>query len=360
VTEITIVIPYYQNEPGILKIALESVLAQRLPEGLKLDVIVVDDGSPSPSDLELEDSSFAGLRIRVVKRPNGGPAAARNTGLDAKSKQAEYIAFLDSDDQWAPDHLDRAITTLGADADFYFSDQSLGKPTPCATRFQCICAEHGSPEFGESGLPVSIVARDAANPVISRRGLDGSYTFSDREGLTALLRSFLPHMSSTVIRASKLGHVRFQADLRRAGEDYLYLLVLANLAREVCYSGHVGVSRGRGVGMYHSALAWDDSRSLDIVFDNYRCLLLAKDKLICSGNQSKILARRISFRRLELAARLASEFGRAKFVNPGILRAIMRTDPTFMFLFPFLVAQALVRKILRKPIVDYLRAGELP
>lgn len=359
-TEITIVIPYYQNEPGILKIALASVLAQRLPEGLKLDVIVVDDGSPSPADLELGASSFAGVRIRVVKRPNGGPAAARNTGLDARSKQAEYIAFLDSDDQWAPDHLDRAIATLGADADFYFSDQSLGESAPYATRFQCICAEHGSPEFEESGLPVSIVARDAANPVISRRGLDGSYTFRDREGLTALLRSFLPHISSTVIRASKLGHVRFQADLRRAGEDYLYLLALANLARKVCYSRHVGVSRGRGISIYHAKLAWDDSRSLDIVFDNYRCLLLAKDELICSEDQGKILARRIAFRRLELAARLASEFSRAKFVNPGILRAIVQTDPTFMFLFPVLTAQALIRKALRKPIVDYLRADELP
>jgi succinoglycan biosynthesis protein ExoW len=359
VTEITVVIPYYQTEPGILRVALESVLAQHSKENLKFDVVIVDDGSPSPPERELEAPFPAEICVRVIKRPNGGPAAARNTGLDAKSKQAEYIAFLDSDDRWAPDHLDRAIRTLGTDADFYFSDQSLGKFGPQATRFQCICAEQGSPEFGESSLPVSIVARDAANPVISRRGLDGSYVFKEREGLTALLRSFLPHISSTVIRASKLGHVRFRPDLRSAGEDYLYFLELANLAREVCYSRYQGVSRGSGISMYQSMVAWDDPRSLDIVFDNYRCLLLAKGSLVCSGDQAKILNRRISFRRLELAARLAAEFYRAKFVSPASLRAIMRTDPMLVFLFPFLNVEALVRRALGKPIADYLRAKEL-
>jgi succinoglycan biosynthesis protein ExoW len=361
VTEITVVIPYYQTKPGILRTALASVLAQNLQKGWKLDVVVVDDCSPSPAELELGNASRVDVSIRVIKRPNGGPAAARNTGLDAGCRRAEYIAFLDSDDRWAPDHLNRAITTLGADGDFYFSDQRLGNLSAYLTRFQELCAEYESPEFERSGLPVSIVARDAANPAIYCSGPDGSYTFANREeGLTALLRCFLPHMSSSVIRASKLGHLRFRSDLRSAGEDYLYFLMLANSARKMCYSRHVGVARGRGISMYHNAVAWDDPHSLDIAIDNSRSLLLAKANLSCSGVQGRILNQRISFRRLELTARAISEFKKGRLFSAKSLWRIVWTDPALPALFPLLCFQALVRRIRRKPITDYLRVRELP
>jgi succinoglycan biosynthesis protein ExoW len=360
VPQISVIIPYYQRESGILRLALASALAQRLQTSWELDLIIVDDCSPSPVELELPDNLPSHVSIRVIARPNGGPAAARNTGLDAVSQHSQFIAFLDSDDQWAFDHLDRAVATLGTDADFYFSDQKLGELNARATHFRLVCAEHGCPEFECSGLPTNLVARDPANPAIFRDGPSGSYAFSNNGGLTTLLRSFLSHMSTTVIRTERLGHIRFRTDLRAAGEDYLYFLQLASLARKVCYSRHAGVERGRGVSIYQYALSWSDPRSLPITLDNYRCFLLARKELKCNDLQTRILDRRLAFRRLELAARLISELKRTKSLSPKIIGRMVRADPTLIPRLPFLYVQALVRRALKKPITDHERASELP
>src|SRR5688572_21207423 len=96
--KLTVVIPYYQKEPGILRRALASVFAQTLED---FHVLVIDDESPYPIADEL-----AGLaqekreRITVIRQPNGGPGGARNTGLDNVPADSDFVAFLDSDDVW--------------------------------------------------------------------------------------------------------------------------------------------------------------------------------------------------------------------------------------------------------------------
>ena len=80
-TKCTVIIPYYQQEPGILHRALKSVFAQSHQD---FDVIVVDDASPSPVELDLESLSLEErARITVIKQPNAGPGGARNMGLDS-------------------------------------------------------------------------------------------------------------------------------------------------------------------------------------------------------------------------------------------------------------------------------------
>ena len=90
---VSAVVTAFQCE-AFLGEALASVLGQTLPPE---EIIVVDDGSTDGTPEVAR--SFGG--VRLVSRPNGGPGAARNTGLAAA--RGDWIAFLDGDDAWTED-----------------------------------------------------------------------------------------------------------------------------------------------------------------------------------------------------------------------------------------------------------------
>src|SRR5262249_55984139 len=76
------------------------------------EVIVVDDGSTDDTPRVLE---AYGHRLRVIRQSNQGAGAARNTGIAAA--RGEYVAFLDSDDVWLPQKLERQMARFEADPD---------------------------------------------------------------------------------------------------------------------------------------------------------------------------------------------------------------------------------------------------
>lgn len=92
---ISVIIPAY-NAAHFLPRSLGSVFAQTLPPH---EVIVVDDGSTDATAQIAEQ-----LGAKVISRPNGGLAAARNTGIKAAS--GDWIALLDADDSWSPEKLE--------------------------------------------------------------------------------------------------------------------------------------------------------------------------------------------------------------------------------------------------------------
>ena len=94
----SVVIPAY-NAAHLISDALQSVFAQTTKD---YEIIVVNDGSPDTAEFEKALEPFLN-DITYIRRENGGPAAARNTGILAA--KAEFVAFLDSDDQWEPTHL---------------------------------------------------------------------------------------------------------------------------------------------------------------------------------------------------------------------------------------------------------------
>jgi glycosyltransferase involved in cell wall biosynthesis len=89
----SVVIPTY-NRADLLGQTLESVFRQEADD---YEVIVVDDGS---TDNTADVVAAFGDRVRFLRRPNGGPGAARNAGIGAA--RGDYLAFLDSDDLWFP------------------------------------------------------------------------------------------------------------------------------------------------------------------------------------------------------------------------------------------------------------------
>jgi glycosyltransferase involved in cell wall biosynthesis len=103
---VSVIIPVFNGERHVAD-AIASVLAQRHHA---LEVIVVDDGSTDASaDVVCR---IADARCRLVTQPSSGAAAARNRGISEST--GALLAFLDADDVWTPDKLDRQLLALTA------------------------------------------------------------------------------------------------------------------------------------------------------------------------------------------------------------------------------------------------------
>ena len=95
---VSVVIPCH-NSLRYLPETLESVLAQRLPPAVDLEVVLIDDGGDD--DLGAWVRRFGDARVRCVRQENTGVAGARNRGIAEST--GELISFCDSDDLWNPD-----------------------------------------------------------------------------------------------------------------------------------------------------------------------------------------------------------------------------------------------------------------
>ena len=94
--KVSVIIPTY-NRAEYVTHAIDSVLAQTYTD---YEIIVVDDGSAdNTKDVLLPYMD----RIRYIYQENAGLSAARNTGI--KAAKGDWIAFLDSDDEWLPGKL---------------------------------------------------------------------------------------------------------------------------------------------------------------------------------------------------------------------------------------------------------------
>jgi teichuronic acid biosynthesis glycosyltransferase TuaG len=107
---VSVVMPVY-NAEATLRASVESVLVQ---SHTAIELLAVDDGSRDASLQILVDLAARDSRVRVLRMPaNGGVAAARNLALDAA--RGNYIAFLDSDDTWHSNKVERQLAAMGAE-----------------------------------------------------------------------------------------------------------------------------------------------------------------------------------------------------------------------------------------------------
>lgn len=106
--EFSVVVPLYNKGPHIER-AVQSALNQTL---MPIEVIVVDDGSTDGGYEWVKSQNHRALRHEQRSHPGPEGNAARNRGIELAT--GEWIAFLDADDEWKPDHLEKMATALRA------------------------------------------------------------------------------------------------------------------------------------------------------------------------------------------------------------------------------------------------------
>jgi len=171
--KVTVIIPAYNAEKYIEQ-TINSVLAQTFQD---FEIIVINDGS---RDKTAEIVNSYGLSVRCIQTTNGGVSRARNLGID--NALGEYIAFLDSDDLWAPTKLEKQVALLN-------ENQNIGL---CFTALERVdrnlkligkTEAHNYPDFCEALLLYSCVVTGSCSSVMLRTniakqtgGFDTSFT----------------------------------------------------------------------------------------------------------------------------------------------------------------------------------------
>jgi glycosyltransferase involved in cell wall biosynthesis len=168
---VSVIIPSY-NTASLIGRCLDSVFSQTYKS---FEVIVVNDGSPDTSELERCLISYL-PRIVYLKQANKKAAGARNTAI--RRARGEFLAFLDSDDEWYPGHLSCQMEMFdtgdtGSQIDLVYSDSLIVTPEG-EWRFTQDCPSQGEANFEtlvveRCQIPVStVVVRKSA---IVRAGL---------------------------------------------------------------------------------------------------------------------------------------------------------------------------------------------
>lgn len=197
----SIIMPVYNTGTRVVA-SIESVLAQTDTD---FELLVMIDASPDDASARIADflAAHPDERVRVFDNPvNKGVSAVRNQGLD--NMRGQWVAFLDSDDAFAPDFLATMHAAAGADSG--------------AENIDVVACAHTLIEAGGKNRE-------------RRRGEPGVY--SGDEALTTLLKDkFTPYVWDKIFRASLFKNLRFPEDIHRA-EDQVVVAGAYAQARSV-------------------------------------------------------------------------------------------------------------------------------
>lgn len=318
---ISVVIPYFQRQPGILARALGSIARQENCP-LPVHVIVVDDESPVPAADEVRGMPLAGFTLEIVRQANAGPGAARNTGLDHVAPATRYLAFLDSDDEWSPDHLARAVKALDAGFNFYFAD------------------------LFQIGQTVGAFARagridPARHPAICLP-VPGLHAYQG-DLFDQVLRGNVIGTPAVVYHWQTFASQRFRVEYASAGEDYLFWMTLAVNGAKAAFSSQVEVTCGKGVNIYAGS-GWGTEGHLRRVHEEIRYRCAVRKHFTLSGEQIRHLDEQVGLLRIAFARDILHRIRHRKGFPKGLLSAHASVDPWTLATLPMAFARILLKR----------------
>jgi succinoglycan biosynthesis protein ExoW len=315
---VAVIIPYYQKRPGILRRALRSVLQQRLAPDIRVNVLVVDDGSPARADPDVAPLVFeTPFSLTIIRQPNGGVAAARNSGLRHVDEATTYIAFLDSDDVWEPNHLGSALAALDQGFDLYFCNSQ--RDGSRQTRFS---------EFAFGDF-LTTHAEQLAGGLFELE----CKPFFD----TALeLRPF--QTPTAVYRRAVAPELAFDRSLRVTGEDCLFFYHLIQKCRRICCRTELMVRCGTdGVNIFASKFSWNDPGHLIRHMGQLLACYRFREELSLSPENRRTLAAKINKVRAAFAFFTLRYFLKKREAWPQELCRMVLTDRRFLVWYPFYI-----------------------
>lgn len=236
---VSVVMPAY-NAGRYLAESIESVRAQTYVDW---ELLVVDDGSADDTGEVARRFAETDARVRYARRPNGGQAAARNTGL--REAKGELIAFLDADDLWLPGKLSAQIAVMeetGVDLvytdGYIFSEEGAASPDE---RFHVLPGEARGAEMFRALFESNRIG--TLSVLVKRSALDDAGLFDEDRayqnsedydlwlrlarggasfyGMTEKLMRYRRHAAATTYTASRLLAPMLAVILKHAADPML-------------------------------------------------------------------------------------------------------------------------------------------
>lgn len=153
---ISVIVPVYNAEKYLVR-CIDSIINQSYKN---LEIILINDGSTDSSSEICESYQEKDIRIQVIQKENGGPASARNAGLQIYA--GEYLCFVDSDDWLANNYVSELyglIKKYDADiaaCEYYNVDEYKTYP-PCENVEIRICNNEDFLKICFSEMSISVV-----------------------------------------------------------------------------------------------------------------------------------------------------------------------------------------------------------
>tara|TARA_B110000211_G_scaffold209916_1_gene247591 strand:+ start:118 stop:1116 length:999 start_codon:yes stop_codon:yes gene_type:complete len=272
---IGVVIPFYQRDKGILIKSLMSILEQKCSSEINYYVVIVDDCSPLALSEELSQLPTLPKNVHLISlyhKNNSGPAIARNTALrhiqEKLSSVVDYVAFLDSDDQWGEKHSSLALEAFDLGANFYFGNTDRDG-------------------FYDSNWNTDIPEMEQD---LSRFSIgDSQFIIDSSVVIESMYNKYLSQTSTVMYRLNKFPDILFCDQLRFAGEDELMWLLLCAGADKVAYYPCDVTKCGKGVNMFFSNISWELVGSCNIMGSKALATAMILENIELNSKQRKIL-----------------------------------------------------------------------